>query len=136
MSYQDHLLETALLCEVGPSSNVSRILTRHTPVPVPTHSFGEPGFGNRDRTGVNGIPDSLYRRMRTNAASSVKDRRYYLQLAGTDGKVRLERVDVAHETGFSLVNPLSVKKQIEGQIIWFYNESALQQARSELGLAG
>jgi len=31
---------------------------------------GEPGFGNRDRTGVNGIPDSLYRRMRTNAASS------------------------------------------------------------------
>ena len=46
-----------------------------------------------------------------------------------DGKVRLERVDVAHETGFGLVNPLSVKKQIEGQIIWFYND-AMHQACS------
>ena len=45
---------------------------------------GEPAFGNRDRTGVAGIPDSLYRRMRTNAASSVKDGRYYLQLAGAE----------------------------------------------------
>ena len=50
---------------------------------------GEPGFGNRDRNGVNGIPDSLYRRMRTNAASSVKDGRYYLQLAGAEARERL-----------------------------------------------
>ena len=50
---------------------------------------GEPGFGNRDRTGVKGIPDSLYRRMRTNAASSVKDGRYYLQLAGAEARERL-----------------------------------------------
>ena len=35
-------------------------------------SGGVPTFGTRDRTGVAGIPDSLYRRMRTNAASSVK----------------------------------------------------------------
>jgi isoquinoline 1-oxidoreductase beta subunit len=44
-----------------------------------------------------------------------------------DGKVRLERVDVAHDQGFGLVNPLSVKKQIEGQITWFYND-AMHQA--------
>jgi isoquinoline 1-oxidoreductase beta subunit len=44
-----------------------------------------------------------------------------------EGKVRLRRVDVAHETGFGLVNPLSVKKQIEGQITWFYND-AMHQA--------
>src|SRR5215471_17436807 len=50
---------------------------------------GEPGFGNRDRTGVSGISDSLYRRMRTNAASSVKDGRYYLQLAGAEARERL-----------------------------------------------
>jgi isoquinoline 1-oxidoreductase subunit beta len=50
---------------------------------------GEPGFGNRDRTGQTGIPDSLYRRMRTNAASSVKDGRYYLQLAGAEARERL-----------------------------------------------
>ena len=50
---------------------------------------GEPGFGNRDRRGVSGIPDSLYRRMRTNAASSVKDGRYYLQLAGAEARERL-----------------------------------------------
>ena len=43
-----------------------------------------------------------------------------------DGKVKLERVDVAHETGFGLVNPLSVKKQIEGQITWFYNDAVHQ----------
>ena len=46
-----------------------------------------------------------------------------------DGKVRLERVDIAHETGFSLVNPLSVKKQLEGQITWFYND-AMHQANT------
>ncbi|HUL82547.1 MAG TPA: molybdopterin cofactor-binding domain-containing protein, partial [Gammaproteobacteria bacterium] len=44
-----------------------------------------------------------------------------------DGKVRLERVDVAHDQGFGLVNPLSVRKQIEGQITWFYND-AMHQA--------
>jgi isoquinoline 1-oxidoreductase beta subunit len=41
---------------------------------------------------------------------------------GKDGKLRLERVDVAHDEGFSLVNPLTVRKQIEGQIVWFYND--------------
>jgi isoquinoline 1-oxidoreductase beta subunit len=44
-----------------------------------------------------------------------------------EGRVRLERVDVAHETGFGLVNPLSVKKQIEGQIVWFYNDAVHQE---------
>jgi isoquinoline 1-oxidoreductase beta subunit len=50
---------------------------------------GVPTFGDRDRIGVSGIPDSLYRRMRTNAASSVKDGRYYLQLAGAEARERL-----------------------------------------------
>jgi isoquinoline 1-oxidoreductase beta subunit len=50
---------------------------------------GEPTFGTRARTGGVGIPDSVYRRMRTNAASSVKDGRYYLQLAGAEARERL-----------------------------------------------
>ena len=50
---------------------------------------GEPEFGRRGRTGVEGIPNSLYRRMRTNAAASVKDGRYYLQLAGAEARERL-----------------------------------------------
>jgi isoquinoline 1-oxidoreductase beta subunit len=50
---------------------------------------GEPTFGNRAREGGFGIPDSVYRRMRTNAASSVKDGRYYLQLAGAEARERL-----------------------------------------------
>ena len=50
---------------------------------------GEPAFGTRDPKGVSGIPDSLYRRMRTNAASSVKDGRSYLQLAGAEARERL-----------------------------------------------
>ena len=43
------------------------------------------------------------------------------------GEVRLQRVDVAHEEGFGLVNPLSVRKQIEGQIVWFYNDAMHQE---------
>ncbi len=50
---------------------------------------GTPGFRSRSRTGVGGIPDSLYRRMRTNEAASVKDGRYYLQLAGAEARERL-----------------------------------------------
>src|SRR5262245_31531600 len=50
---------------------------------------GEPEFGQRSRAGSEGIPNSLYRRMRTNAAASVKDGRYYLQLAGAEARERL-----------------------------------------------
>jgi isoquinoline 1-oxidoreductase subunit beta len=50
-----------------------------------------------------------------------------------DGRVKLERVDVAHESGFGLVNPLSVKKQIEGQIAWFYNDAMHQACNIEAG---
>jgi isoquinoline 1-oxidoreductase beta subunit len=42
------------------------------------------------------------------------------------GELRLRRVDIAHEEGFGLVNPLSVRKQIEGQVTWFYNDTMLQ----------
>ena len=38
------------------------------------------------------------------------------------GAVRLERVDVAFDEGFGFVNPLSVKKQIEGQVAWGWND--------------
>ena len=48
-----------------------------------------PASATRDRTGLTGIPDTLYRRMRTNAAASVKDGRYYLQLAGAEARERL-----------------------------------------------
>ena len=40
---------------------------------------------------------------------------------------------VAHESGFGLVNPLSVKKQIEGQITWFYNDAMHQASNVENG---
>jgi isoquinoline 1-oxidoreductase beta subunit len=50
-----------------------------------------------------------------------------------NGVLKLERVDVAHETGFGLVNPLSVKKQIEGQIGWFYNDAMHQAIHIEDG---
>src|SRR4029077_12155836 len=50
---------------------------------------GEPEFGRRDRIGSSGIPNTLSRRMRTNAAASVRDGRYYLQLAGAEARERL-----------------------------------------------
>lgn len=43
------------------------------------------------------------------------------------GQVRLERVDVAFDQGFGFVNPLSVKKQIEGQIYWGYDDAMHQE---------
>src|SRR5207237_7190686 len=43
----------------------------------------------RRRTGLTGIPNSVCRRMRTAAAASVKDGRYYLQLAGAEARERL-----------------------------------------------
>jgi isoquinoline 1-oxidoreductase subunit beta len=43
------------------------------------------------------------------------------------GLVRLERVDVVFDQGFSFVNPLSVHKQIEGQIAWALGDAKWQE---------
>ena len=43
------------------------------------------------------------------------------------GEVRVLRVDIAHDEGFALVNPLTVRKQIEGQVTWFYNDVMYQE---------
>ncbi|HEY2226341.1 MAG TPA: molybdopterin cofactor-binding domain-containing protein [Xanthobacteraceae bacterium] len=43
------------------------------------------------------------------------------------GVLRLERVDVVFDQGFSLVNPLSVRKQIEGQIAWALSDAVWQE---------
>jgi isoquinoline 1-oxidoreductase beta subunit len=43
------------------------------------------------------------------------------------GLLRLERVDVVFDEGFSFVNPLSVRKQIEGQIAWAFSDAKWQQ---------
>jgi isoquinoline 1-oxidoreductase subunit beta len=71
---------------------------------------GEPEFGQRSRTGSEGIPNSLYRRMRTNAAASVKDGRYYLQLAGAEARERLV-LAAAKSWGVS-VEELSAAKSV------------------------
>jgi isoquinoline 1-oxidoreductase subunit beta len=49
------------------------------------------------------------------------------------GDVRLLRVDVAHEEGFGFVNPLTVRKQLEGQIVWFWNDAMHQACHVEGG---
>jgi isoquinoline 1-oxidoreductase beta subunit len=43
------------------------------------------------------------------------------------GLVRLERVDCVFDEGFSFVNPLSVRKQIEGQIAWALSDAMWQE---------
>jgi len=40
-----------------------------------------------------------------------------------NGIVRLERVDVVFDEGYGFVNPLSVRKQIEGQIAWALSDA-------------
>jgi isoquinoline 1-oxidoreductase subunit beta len=43
------------------------------------------------------------------------------------GLLRVERVDVVFDEGFSFVNPLSVRKQIEGQIAWGLGDAMWQE---------
>jgi isoquinoline 1-oxidoreductase beta subunit len=43
------------------------------------------------------------------------------------GQLRLERVDIVFDEGFSFVNPLSVRKQIEGQIAWALSDAMWQE---------
>jgi isoquinoline 1-oxidoreductase beta subunit len=43
------------------------------------------------------------------------------------GQLRLERVDCVFDEGFSFVNPLSVRKQIEGQIAWAFGDAMWQE---------
>jgi isoquinoline 1-oxidoreductase beta subunit len=49
------------------------------------------------------------------------------------GQLRLERVDVVFDEGFSLVNPLSVRKQIEGQVAWALSDAMWQEITIEDG---
>jgi len=51
------------------------------------------------------------------------------------GQLKLHRVDVAFEQGFALMNPLSVRKQIEGQIAWGYDDTMYQSTTLQDGRA-
>ena len=52
-----------------------------------------------------------------------------------DGKLRLHKVDIVFDRGFSLVNPLTVRKQIEGQMAWglcdaLHQENTIKDGRT------
>ena len=51
------------------------------------------------------------------------------------GQLRIHRVDVSHDEGFSHVNPLSVRKQIEGQLAWGYDDAVYQEVTIRDGRA-
>jgi isoquinoline 1-oxidoreductase beta subunit len=42
------------------------------------------------------------------------------------GQLRLHRADVVFEQGFAFMHPLSVRKQVEGQIAWAYDDTMYQ----------
>ena len=42
------------------------------------------------------------------------------------GRLRLHRADVAFEQGFAFLHPLAVRKQVEGQISWAYDDAMYQ----------
>ncbi len=44
-------------------------------------------------------------------------------------------VDVAFDEGFGLVNPLTVRKQVEGQIAWGYDDTMYQEVTIQDGRA-
>jgi isoquinoline 1-oxidoreductase beta subunit len=43
------------------------------------------------------------------------------------GQLRLERIDCVFDEGFSFVNPLTVRKQLEGQIAWAFGDTMWQE---------
>jgi isoquinoline 1-oxidoreductase beta subunit len=49
------------------------------------------------------------------------------------GQVKVHRVDCVFDTGFSLVNPLTVRKNIEGQIAWGMSDAFYQEVNVEDG---
>jgi isoquinoline 1-oxidoreductase subunit beta len=49
------------------------------------------------------------------------------------GQVKFHRADVVFDTGFSLVNPLTVKKNIEGQISWGISDALYQEINIKNG---
>jgi isoquinoline 1-oxidoreductase beta subunit len=51
------------------------------------------------------------------------------------GQLRLHRVDIAFDEGFGFVNPLSVRKQLEGQIAWGYDDAMYQAVTIKDGRA-
>jgi isoquinoline 1-oxidoreductase beta subunit len=51
------------------------------------------------------------------------------------GQVRLHRVDIAFDQGFGFVNPLSVRKQLEGQVAWGFSDAMYQAVTIKDGRA-
>jgi isoquinoline 1-oxidoreductase beta subunit len=51
------------------------------------------------------------------------------------GQLRHHRVDVVFDQGFTFVNPLTVRKQIEGQMNWGYDDALYQAATIRDGRA-
>ena len=49
------------------------------------------------------------------------------------GQVKVHRVDVVFDQGFSLINPLTVRKNIEGQIAWGISDAFYQEANVKDG---
>jgi isoquinoline 1-oxidoreductase beta subunit len=43
------------------------------------------------------------------------------------GQLRLHRSDVVFDQGFSLINPLTVRKNVEGQIAWGFSDAMYQE---------
>ena len=51
------------------------------------------------------------------------------------GQLKLHRADVAFEQGFAFMHPLAVRKQIEGQINWGYDDTMYQATTLKDGRA-
>jgi isoquinoline 1-oxidoreductase beta subunit len=51
------------------------------------------------------------------------------------GQIRRHRVDVAFDQGFVMVNPLTARKQIEGNIAWGYDDALYQAVNMRDGRA-
>ena len=74
------------------------------------------------------------RRRPTRTTSTIVAAVYTVEVT-KGGKLTLHRADVVFEQGFALMNPLSVRKQIEGQIAWGYDDTMYQATTIQDGSA-
>jgi isoquinoline 1-oxidoreductase beta subunit len=74
------------------------------------------------------------RRRPTRTTSTICAQVHTIELTKR-GQLRLHRVDVAFEQGFAFMHPLSVRKQIEGQIAWGFDDTMYQATTLQNGRA-
>jgi isoquinoline 1-oxidoreductase beta subunit len=90
---------------------------------------GRPGIGgfNRRDDWLTALDMVIEDRRRPSRPHSTIGAEVVTVEVSRSGRLRFHRLDLAFEEGYGYVHPLAVRKQIEGQISWAYDEAMYQE---------